>query len=395
MTLFFGKSKLLFRPMALLAVLLLSLGFQSIRSQSSTQVPYGNPIGPLRVGVVGLTHNHVHWIMGRESQGDIQIVGIAEPDRKLAMRYAKQYGFSMDLVYDSLEHMVKATRPEAVTAFNATFEHLETVRYCAPLGIDVMVEKPLAVSWEHAREMAALARKYNIQLLTNYETSWYGSNHKARELVLEQDTIGDIRRMVFHTGHFGPIEIGCTQEFLDWLTDPVLNGAGALTDFGCYGANLATWFMQGEPPISVTCTTRTVKPHMYPKVDDDALIVLQYPENQVIIQASWNWPYHVKDMEIYGSTGYVLCENGTDMRLMTGRKQQSSPLTAPALEKGLHDPFAFFHKVVKSGHRLPPYDLSSLENNLRVVQILEAAKRSAAENRTIFWRDMFPEIQKQ
>jgi predicted dehydrogenase len=65
-------------------------------------------------------------------------------------------------------------------------------------------------------------------------------------------------------------------EFLQWLTDPVLNGGGALTDFGCYGADLATWFMNGETPLTVTAVTQQIKPDLYPKVDDEATIILAY-----------------------------------------------------------------------------------------------------------------------
>ncbi|MEL6976465.1 MAG: gfo/Idh/MocA family oxidoreductase, partial [Bacteroidota bacterium] len=66
---------------------------------------------PLKIGVAGLTHTHVHWILGRDDIGDIEIVGIAEPNRELAKRYTKQHGLSMDLVYDSLEEMLQKTQP--------------------------------------------------------------------------------------------------------------------------------------------------------------------------------------------------------------------------------------------------------------------------------------------
>ncbi|MGL6269115.1 MAG: Gfo/Idh/MocA family protein [Chitinophagaceae bacterium] len=158
----------------------------------------------------------------------MEIVGIAEPNRDLALAYAKQHGCSMDLVYASMEEMISKTKPEAVLAFNTIYDHLKVVEYCAPRGIHVMVEKPLAVSMEHAAKMLALAKKYNIYLLTNYETTWYGSNEKTYQLIRDEKLIGDIRKIVFHTGHPGPVEIGCNPEFLEWLTDPVLNGGGAL-----------------------------------------------------------------------------------------------------------------------------------------------------------------------
>ena len=263
---------------------------------------------PLRVAVVGLVHDHVHWILGREKRGDIEIVGIAESNRALAEAYSKRHGYKMDLVYSSMEEMIAKTKPEAVLAFNAIFDHLKVVEYCAPRGIHVMVEKPLAVSNEHTMKMLALAKKHNIHLLTNYETTWYGSNKRAYEIIKEEKLIGDIRKIVFHTGHRGRKETGCSPQFLEWLTDPVLNGGGAITDFGCYGADIATWLMEGETPITVAAITQQIKPEIYPKVDDEATIILTYKKAQVIIQASWNWPYGRKDMYVYGRTGYVFLQ---------------------------------------------------------------------------------------
>lgn len=126
---------------------------------------------PLKIGVIGLTHTHVHWILGREDQEDITIVGIVESNKDLAQRYSEQHGFPMRIVYDTMEEMINATQPEAVTAFGTIYEHLEVVEMCAPKGIHVMVEKPLAVSLEHAKKMESLAKKHNIHLLTNYETT--------------------------------------------------------------------------------------------------------------------------------------------------------------------------------------------------------------------------------
>ena len=345
----------------------------------------------LRIGVIGLVHTHVHWILGREEQGDIEIVGIVEPNRKLAEEYAERHGYSMDIVFDTMEEMISKTKPEAVTAFNTIYDHLEVVEYCAPKGIHVMVEKPLAVNWEHAKKMIALAEQHKIHLLTNYESSWYGSNYEAYKRINSDGTIGDIRKIVFHTGHPGPIEIGCNPEFLEWLTDPVLNGGGALTDFGCYGANLSTWLMKGATPQTVSCTVQQIKPELYPNVEDEATIVLTYPQAQVIIQASWNWPHNVKDMEVYGKDGYVICKNSTDMLTLEKDMEQAVSFQAPPLPQGIHDPFALLQKVVKEGYQLSEYDLSGIANNKIVMQILEAAKFSAESGKVVSWQEYFKE----
>jgi predicted dehydrogenase len=337
---------------------------------------------PLRVGVAGLVHGHVGWILNRNKDADIQIVGIAEPNRQLAEKYAKQYGYSMNIVYSSLDEMLEKTRPEAVTAFNSIHDHLAVVQACAPRGVHVMVEKPLAVSMEHAREMESLARKHNIQLLTNYETTWYGSNHRAYEMVLDQKAVGDIRKIVVHDGHQGPKEIGVGPEFLAWLTDPVQNGGGALIDFGCYGANLITWLMKGERPTSVTCITQQIKPDIYPKVDDEATIIVTYPKAQGVIQASWNWPYSRKDMEVYGQTGYVHALDRNNMRVKLASNEPEQTIKADDRKSPLHDPFAYLKAVVRK-EITAENDLSSLKINMTAMEILDAARRSAKEGRTI------------
>ena len=338
---------------------------------------------PVKVAVIGLTHTHVHWILGREDRGDIEIVGIVEPNTDLAERYTKQHGFSMDIVYPTMDALMENVKPEAVTAFGTIYDHLSVVEFFAPKGIHIMVEKPLAVSLDHAKKMQALAKKHNIHLLTNYETTWYGSNLKAYEMVHEDNMIGDIRKIVVHDGHPGPKEIGVNKEFLQWLTDPKLNGAGALTDFGCYGANLATWLMKGERPQSVFAMTATNKPDLYPKVDDEATIILQYPKTQVIIQASWNWPVSRKDMEVYGVTGQIIADNGSTIRYQLGDNAQEQKLTDLKKESPNDDPFTLLAAVVRGQITPQDADLSALQNNMVVMEILDAALQSAKSGKVV------------
>jgi predicted dehydrogenase len=344
-------------------MLLISSGLCAQQEKPATQKP-------MRIGVVGLVHTHVHWILGRENRGDIEIVGISEPNRNLAEQYSKQHGYNMNLVYPTMEEMIEKTKPDAVLAFNTIYDHLKVVEYCAPKGIHVMVEKPLAVSMEHADKMVALSKKHKIQLLTNYETTWYGSNELAYRLTINESKVGDIRKIVFHTGHPGPVEIGCNPEFLEWLTDPKLNGGGALTDFGCYGAGLATWLMKGETPISVTAVTQQYKPELYPKVEDEATIILAYKKAQVIIEASWNWPFGRKDMELYGKTGYIFCKDGTQMVFKENEKAPPVDLKAPALPADRNDPFVYFVNVIRGNIKISDNDLSALHNNSNLEPIL-------------------------
>lgn len=338
---------------------------------------------PLRLGIAGLSHTHVHWILNRPDRGDIQIAGIYEPNRKLVERYAKQYSLRDNLFFKDLDQMLDTIKPEAVAAFGTTYDHLKVVEDCAPRGIHVMVEKPLAVNLKHALTIVSLAKKHTIHVLTNYETTWYASTQAVYDSVHGRRAIGPIRKIVVHDGHQGPKEIGVNEEFWEWLTDPVRNGGGALMDFGCYGANLATWLMQGLEPVTVTAITQQIKPEIYPAVDDEATIILTYPNTQAIIQASLNWPFNRKDMQVYGRTGYVHALDGQNLRIRKENEAREQALMLKGKSAPMDDPFAYFAAVIRGEVKISETDLSSLDNNLIVMKILEAAKQSAATGETV------------
>lgn len=339
---------------------------------------------PLRVGMVGLVHGHASGFLTRYlKRPDLDLVGIAEPDEAVAAKYRQRFGLDPSRLFTSLDGMLDGARPEAVVVFTDTYDHLRVVEACAARRIPVMMEKPLAVSVEHARGIERAAARSGIPVLVNYETTWYASNRAAWALVKEQKALGDIRKVVVHDGHPGPKAINVQPEFFAWLTDPVRNGAGALFDFGCYGANLITWLMDGARPLAVTAVTQRFQPDVYRNVDDEATILVEYPSAQGIIQASWNWPFDRKDMEIYGQRGHVFAGRGDALRVrLPGQPEASS--TAPPIPAPEDDFVRYFAAVVRNEIR--PAGLSSLENNMVVTEILDAARRSAASGTRVVLR---------
>ncbi len=327
---------------------------------------------PLRLGVAGLSHGHLWEVLSRLDRGDFEVVGIAEKNMQLWQNKILKEKVSEDRFFQDLGEMLDKAKPEAVIVYESIYDHLRVVEECAPRGIHVMVEKPLATTVAQAKRIEELAHKYNIMVLTNYETTWYPANHKAYDLV-KSGQVGNVSRINVYDGHSGPVEIGCGPEFLEWLTDPVKNGGGAVIDFGCYGANLSTWIMNGQKPKSVFATLKQQKPNVYPKVDDDATIVLEYPNVTTIIMASWNWPISRKDMHIYGNKGYIYQDNATNMRIYDNKETK---LIADKLPEPYNDSFYYLKAAVRGEISVKPTDLSSLENNMIVVEILEAAIKS-------------------
>jgi predicted dehydrogenase len=337
---------------------------------------------PIRVAVVGLVHGHVAGFLPElKSHPEIQLVGIEESNIALADKYKQQFHLDPKLFFTKIELMIQQTHPQALLVYTAISDHRQVIDIAAAHGISVMVEKPLATTLEDALAIRKTAREHHIHVLVNYVTTWYPSNRAAYD-ELQQGKLGELRKVIFRDGHQGPKEIGVGPEFLHWLTDPQKNGAGALFDFGCYGADLVTWLMQGETPISVTAVAQTDKPNLYPHVDDDATIVLRYPKMQAVLMPSWDWSFSIMEMALYGTRGYAVTK-GTDQLLVRyeGQKQPAL-LTPPPLTPPQDDSLHYLEAVLR-GQLVPKGDLTALDTNIIVMQILSAARESERTGRTI------------
>ncbi len=336
----------------------------------------------LRVAIVGLAHGHVEGFLTQlPKHSDVELVGVAEADTALWTKYGKKFSLPDTLFYKSMANMIERCHPQAILVYTSIAEHRHAIEIAAQYGLDVMVEKPLTISLEDALAIRKVAREHKIQVLVNYETTWYSSNKAAYDEA-NGGRLGAVRRVVIHDGHQGPKEIGVPPEFLSFLTDPAQNGAGAMYDFGCYGADLMTWLMHGETPVSVTAVANHDKPEIYPRVDDDATIVVQYPHAQALIQASWHWPFSRKDMEVYGATGYAITVGPDKLRLRHEHDSEERVTTAAGLPAPENDSLSYLAAVLKK-QIVPKGDLTALDTNIVVMQILDAARESVRTGKTI------------
>jgi len=346
----------------------------------STSTPAQSSTATLHVAMAGLAHGHADGFLNHiKDRHDVELVGIAEPDKAIFDRYAAKFHLDPKLYHADLDELLTAAKPQAVLVYTNTHDHVRAVEICAKHKVPVMMEKPLAISIADAHAIERAAKSANIPVLVNYETTWYRSNRAAYDLVHE-NKLGDVRKVVVHDGHSGPAKINVQPEFFAWLNDAKLNGAGALYDFGCYGADLMTWLMDGRRPESVTAVTGHFQPNTY-KVDDEGTIILEYPKAQAILQASWNWPFDRKDMEVYGETGYAITVKRDDVRVRLQGEKEDQLMNAKPIAAPEDDSINYLRAVVLDN--LKPSGLSALDTNVVVTEILDSARQSAASGKTI------------
>jgi glucose-fructose oxidoreductase len=342
---------------------------------------------PVRVAIVGLVHGHVQGFLPALAKSqEAQLVAVVEPNTALAARYAQQYQLDQSLFYTDLDAMLKARHPDAVLVYTTILDHRRVIEAAAKYGVSSMVEKPLSTTMEDALAIRRATREHHVHVLVNYETTWYPSNAEVIKAARDGE-LGTVRKVVVHDGHQGPKEIGVGPEWLPWLTDPKQDGAGALFDFGCYGADLMTVLRNGEAPTSVTAVMQTDKPDIYPHVDDDATVILRYPGAQAVLMPSWDWTFARKDMEVYGTKASMVTVAANDVLVRRDERTPATQEPAPPLPADESSSLSYLAAVLR-GQVKDRGDLSALDTNVVVMQILTAARESAQTGRTVELRPL-------
>lgn len=331
---------------------------------------------PLRVGFVGLRHGH-SWRQLSEVTGidGVEFVGVAESIRGLLQEARRVHP---DVHYEEdYRAFVKKTKPHIVWAFVENNRHLEMVEFLAPLGVHVIFEKPLAGSYADAVRIQELARDHDIQVMTNYPIAWWPSSHGLRNEAAS-GKIGKVWRLHGVAGNKGPAPVDQRRRvFFDWLTDPEANGAGALVDFGIYNAAWSVWHL--GLPSQVHSVLHRLQPDRFPRVDDNAVMVLSYPSAVGIFESSWHLPRGIRRLEVFGSTG-SLTMDGQALWLRDGRKGPVR-IDSPPLPREARHPIRYMIDRIRNGQ--PLEHILALDANVDAVQILEAAKRSARTGRSV------------
>lgn len=330
-----------------------------------------------RLAIIGLDHDHV-WGLLKDLSGEpnAELVAIADTHQALVDQAKTKVPASVKFYSDYVK-MLDETKPDGVIVTTENDRHLEILRECAKRHIHYSTEKPMATNAADAREMERLANQAGIKVMVNYWNVWVAPTHNLYHRVRDNQ-LGPVQRIIVQYGHQGPKEIGVSQYFADWLYDPVKNGGGAIMDFGCYGAEWAVW-LKGRP-TRVSAVTQKLKVDQHNAVDDDATIVLDYADGTAIIEASWDWPYNMGQVQVFGPKGSLLAtakdlffRSFSDSVAKVGLEGERVALDPPAGET--NNPVSYFVDCIRNNK--PIEDPLSMKLNVQVMEILDAARESA------------------
>jgi predicted dehydrogenase len=341
----------------------------------------------LRVGILGLHHDHVWSNLAFLAAGDLaEVVAAADPDAQLRQRLASTHGGVATLA----SHDALLDRPDldAVMIFADNRASAELGVRALRRGLPVMVEKPMAADLAGAEALQAAAATAGLPLMVNWPTVWRPALRLGLALA-QAGEVGEPVQVSHRGGHAGPREYGCSPQFCAWLYDPTRNGGGALADYCGYGALLCRGLL-GRPLEVTAVAARLRKPDL--AAEDNAVVVLRYPRALGLLEGSWTQigAEPAFAVIVYGDAGTLLVHQPRAIRegqragpgrveIATG--EGSRVVEPPPLPADERDGPTYFLSRVRAGR--PVEGLCTPDVGRDVQEVLEAALQSSRTGRGV------------
>jgi predicted dehydrogenase len=334
---------------------------------------------PLRIGVLGLTHDHV-WehLHDVRASADTRLVAVADPHQALLGRAEGEFYCRP---YSNPGTMLDSEELDAVYIFSDNAAGPELTEMATSRRLHVLVEKPMAADLAGANRMLDDARAAKVRLLVNWPFAWWPQMQHALKLAAD-GAIGNVWQVRYRAAHAGPRELGCSEYFCEWLYDPKRNGrGGAFMDYCCYGALLARTVL-GMPSSVTAVAKRLVKQDI--AVEDNGLLIMNYPNAIAVSEGSWTQIGKLSAYMtmIYGTTGTLMLDPRSGGRLLLATEDQPEgvPVDVPELPPHLASATAHFVHCIRTGEAsLPMCDPQACRDTQAILEAgLDAATASAS-----------------
>jgi len=315
-----------------------------------------------RIITLGLHHDHV-WSNLEElaATGRAELAGAADADAELLAKYRDRFPGETTESYDELLSRDGLT---AAYVFGSNKLSEDLVVKACERGLHCLGENPMAATLAGAERMHAAARASGVRLMVNWPFAWWPQLRHGIYMA-QVGELGQLWQVRYRAAHQGPVELGCSRQFCEWLYDAELNGAGALMDYCCYGAVLAEVLL-GQPESVSGLRIRTgLKPDL--ALEDNAVLLLKYPHALATTEASWTQIGHLTSYSatIYGNKGTVQIEPGHDGRILHATAEHPDGIALHVAAQPDHlrnasthflaaidDPAMEIHPLCDAGHGL-------------------------------------------
>jgi predicted dehydrogenase len=264
----------------------------------------------IRVGVIGCgSIAKFRHLPELEFHPQVEIVAVCDANEERASKIARLY---KTIFYINYQDLLNDTNIDAVIICLPHHLHSKVTIEAAKLGKHILCEKPIATNLEEAKEMIAMAKKNNVQLMIGHNQRFVPSHIKAKK-ILETGDLGKVTSFKSSFGHSGPENWSVEGKNNFYFNDELIP-FGVIGDLAIHKIDLIHHLLN-EPIIHVSAMSETFQK---PTKHEDTSILLARTQSGVIgtITASWTYATQENATVLYCEKGVIRMEEGGEFPLV-------------------------------------------------------------------------------
>ncbi|MDD5043633.1 MAG: Gfo/Idh/MocA family oxidoreductase [Patescibacteria group bacterium] len=234
-------------------------------------------VAVIGTGNMGRNHMRNYFEMPR-----VNLVAICDVNRKAGEQLALKYGC---LFYEDYHKMFNEQQIDAVSIAVPTFLHHQVASDVLMKKVHVLLEKPIAVNLEEARDIITKAKEQGVKLMIGHIERFNPAVQRVKELI--------------DTGRFGKI-ISLNIKRVGGLP-PQLKQANVVIDLAIHDIDISNYLFGDLPEKIYGYKSK----NLLQEQEDSANILLQYKRGCSFIEVNWVTPVKIRNMDITGTKAFA------------------------------------------------------------------------------------------
>lgn len=272
----------------------------------------------VRVGVVGCGYFAQNHLSAWAAMDDVELAAVCDLDPAKAKAAGSKFGAT---VYTDAAKMLDEANVDFLDIATTMYSHAALVQLAVERRVPIIVQKPLAPSWEECLAIVERCEKAGVPLMVHENTRFRTPVRKARE-VIKSGAIGTVTwaRISYRTGY----NIYENQPYL------AREEKFVLLDLGVHMLDI-TRFMLGDVS-QLYCQTNSVKPGIIG--EDMATVMLKHANGATsVVECSYASRIHPEPfpfftLQIEGTRGSIRMNPGTEMTILSDDVPQTIDVSA-------------------------------------------------------------------
>ena len=323
-----------------------------------------NKIRVASIGCGGNGRGHGRRIA---AEPDAEIIGVCDVNEAAIQAFRGIDGVDAEVpAFTDHREMLAMVKPDAVVISTPHTLHFQQIMDSLDAGCHVLTEKPMVCTVEHARKVVARVEETGKHLMVGYQLHFNPVYMYCRNVVQS----GELGKVHFVTAHQS--QNWYRSQKGKWRQDPQLSGGGQLNDSGSHLLDILLWILEMRP--------------------EEVFAMMDYFDTQVDILTAMTVRFDTGalcNISVVGhATGRMRegitfwMENGTLLlwNKKLYREEQGTGMVEAGekLPKGGQKDRAFLDLILGKAE-----NVADATNGLRVIQLTEAAWRSAKTGKPV------------